>query len=312
MEHARQFQLIQQRIAERYPGDFHRMVAVREFLERACQRHLDLNLGDADLAQKLCSGDESQYWQQLSEILLAHELLEAGITLTPSHDGPDFLIEQATRNVWIEVICPRPEGIPAEWLGPPTGKAIGMPHEAMLLRWTAAIKEKAEKLLGNPKLGTKGYIEKGAVGANDAYVIAINARLLRGRYFASVTGISQFPFAAEAVFAIGPYAVRIDRETLEMVGGGHQHRPTIKKPNGAQVPAYTFLDPAFRPVSAVWATDVDETWVIGNAKATAVVHNPEAANPLPVGLLPAYDEYVAIPNGPDEYRLDRTAGLLRR
>lgn len=312
MERARRFQLIRRHIAERHPGDFHRTVAVREFLERACRRHLDLDLGDADLAQKFCSGDESRYWQQLSEVLLAHELLEVGVNLTPSHEGPDFLIEHGERQIWIEVICPRPEGIPAEWLGPPTGKAISMPHEAMLLRWTAAIKEKAEKLLGNVQLGIKGYIEKAVVGANDAYVIAINARLLRGRGFASVTGISQFPFAAEAVFAIGPYAVRIDRQTLEMVGGGHQHRSTIKKPNGAQVPAYTFLDPAFRPISAIWATDIDETWVIGNAKALAVVHNPEATNPLPVGLLPAHDEYVATPDGPDEYRLDRIAGLLRR
>jgi len=84
-----------------------------------------------------------------------------------------------------------------------------MPHEAMLLRWTAAVKEKAEKLLGNSVSGVKGYLQKGLAGTNDIYVVAVNARLLRGPNFASVTGISQFPFAAEAVFAIGPYAVNI-------------------------------------------------------------------------------------------------------
>ena len=52
------------------------------------------------------------------------------------------------------------------------------------------------------------------------------------------------PMPAGAAFAIGPYAIAIDRETLEKVGGGHQHRPLIRKPNGADVPAYTFLDPA--------------------------------------------------------------------
>lgn len=306
-----QFQLVRKCLAERYTGDFHRIVAVREFLEGACLRHITLGLGDPDLPQKVCSPDESVYWQQLSEILLAYELLEAGITLLPLRTGPDFLIEHDGQRIWIEVICPRPEGIPSDWLERPSGKAISMPHEAMLLRWTAAIKEKAEKLLGKPESGRRGYLEKGIVAASDVYVIAVNARLLRGPHFASITGISQFPFAAEAVFAIGPYAVTIDRDRLEIVDSQHQHRPTIAKPNGARVPAYTFLDPAFRPVSAIWATDVDETWIIGNVKAMAVVHNPEAANPLPERFLPAHDEYSATPVGPDQYRLDQRPGRLR-
>lgn len=304
--------LIRKRLAERYSGDFERTVAVREFLERACQRHLDFDLGDANLVQKLCSGDEPRYWQQLSEILLAHELLEAGLTLTPSRNGPDFLIEHQGQKIWIEAICPQPEGIPADWLAQQSGTSYSMPHEAILLRWTAAIKEKAEKLLGSAALGKEGYLEKGVVNPADAYVIAVNARLLRGPYFASVTGISQFPFAAEAVFAIGPYAVSINRETLEIVDGSHQHRPTIPKPSGADVPAYTFLDPAFGPVSAIWAADIDESWIIGNTKAMAVVHNPQAVTPVPVGLLPAYDEYVATADGADEFRLDRIAGSLRQ
>lgn len=305
------FQAIKESLLARYPGNFHRNVTVREFLEQICKRHLDLDLGDADLTQKLCSGDESRYWQQLSEILLGHELLEAGLLLTPSHEGPDFLIPYQNRKIWIEVICPRPEGIPSEWLMGTSGVAISMPHEAMLLRWTAAIKEKAEKLLGNSVSGTKGYIKKGIVGTNDIYVVAVNARLLRGPNFASVTGISQFPFAAEAVFAIGPYAVNISRDTLEIVSSGHQHRPMVKKPNGAQVPAYTFLDLAFRPLSAIWAVDIDESWVIGNAKSMAVIHNPEAANPLPLHLLPSHDEYVATLDGIDAYRLDQLDGRLK-
>ena len=311
MDKAQQIALVRQCLAHRYAGDFHRLVAVREFLERACARHIELGLGDTDLVHKLCSGDEHRYWQQMSEILLGHELLEAPLALTPSHEGPDFLVARNDAKLWIEVICPRPQGIPAEWLERPSGKAISMPHEAMLLRWTAAIKEKAEKLLGNAGTGAPGYVAKQVVGETDTYVIAVNARLLRGPHFASVTGISQYPFAAEAVFAIGPYAVNISRETLEIVDSGHQHRPMIRKPSGAEVPAYTFLDPRFRPISAIWATDIDESWVIGNAKALAVIHNPQAKNPLPLGVLPAYEEFVATLNG-DEYVLERRPGRLAR
>jgi hypothetical protein len=113
------------------------------------------------------------------------------------------------------------------------------------------------------------------------------------------------------VFAIGPYAVNISRETLEIVDSGHQHRPMIRKPSGAEVPAYTFLDPRFRPISAIWATNIGESWVIGNTKALAVIHNPHAKNPLPLGVLPAHEEFVATLNG-DEYVLERRSGRLAR
>jgi hypothetical protein len=74
-----------------------------------------------------------------------------------------------------------------EWLQSKLDEVITLPHEAILLRWTAAIKEKAEKLLGNADKGIAGYIDKGVVGAEDSYVVAINGRLLRGQScFASI------------------------------------------------------------------------------------------------------------------------------
>ncbi|HEY4211564.1 MAG TPA: hypothetical protein VGM84_08800 [Steroidobacteraceae bacterium] len=312
MTREEQFGLVREFLTGRYAGHHERMVAVREFLIETCRRHIELDLGDADLADKLCSGNETRFWQQLSEILLANELLNAGVRLTPSHEGPDFLVEQDGRKIWIEVICPTPAGIPAEWLAQPRIEGYRVPHEEILLRWTAAIKEKAEKLLGNPALKIEGYLAKGVVGPKDAYVIAVNARLLRGPFFPSIMGISQFPAAAEVAFAIGPYALTLNAKSLEVVHEGYKHRPTIRKPKtNAEVPASTFLDPTFRAVSAIWAADIDETWVIGNAKPLGVIHNPEALNPMPVGLLPSQDEYVARANGPDEYVLERMDGTLR-
>ena len=82
------------------------------------------------------------------------------------------------------MICPAPTGIPEQWLNP-RGEGLQFPHEAILLRWTAAIKEKAQKLLGNPATETKGYLQKGVVGEQDVYVVAVNARMLRGANFAT-------------------------------------------------------------------------------------------------------------------------------
>jgi hypothetical protein len=113
--------------------------------------------------------------------------------------------------------------VPAAWLRPVTGQAYTMPHEAILLRWTSAIKDKAEKLFGAADHPDTGYLAKGVVAEGDAFVVAINARRLRDS-FPQLEGISQFPFPVEAVFSVGPYAVQINRENLKVVGGGHSHR----------------------------------------------------------------------------------------
>jgi hypothetical protein len=191
--------MIKEHLLSRYPGEFERTVAVREFIERICCRYTDLRLADPNFERELCSGNDPRYWQRLSEALLAHECLKIGLDLRPSRGGPDLLIDREGRNIWIEVICPEPAGIPVDWLQSRLGEVTTLPHEAILLRWTAAIKEKGEKLLGNAEKGVTGYIDKGVVGAEDSYVIAVNGRLLRDNIShpspASANGLSRLkPF----------------------------------------------------------------------------------------------------------------------
>lgn len=282
---------------------------VRQAVGDACAAFLDAGLGDANAMKKLSSANDSIYWQQLSEVLLAHAIQQAGLAISHSKEGPDFLIAHGGRKVWIEVICPEPSGLPREWTQHALGTVINHPHEALLLRWTAAIKEKAEKLLGNPERNVKGYIEKGIVRPDDAYVIAVNGRLLRSApgVFPELFGISQFPFAVEATFAVGPIQVHIDRGSGKASGFDHQHRPVIPKPNGSAVPAYSFLDAAFAPVSAVWAVDIDEKLLLEKASDMVVVHNPLSRAPLSRNLLPNHFEYIAADLG-DKYELNRIPG----
>jgi hypothetical protein len=300
--------MLETAFARRYPLETEGHLTLRKRGIALCRRHLENGLGDNDAERRLCSPIDEIYWQQLSEVLVADQLAQVG--LLPSHRvaGPDFLIEYGQRRIWIEVICPTPVGIPAEWFVHADFEAYSMPHEAMLLRWTSAIKEKSEKLIGIPENPETGYLTKGLVAADDSYVIAVNGRLLRSN-FPQLEGISQFPFAVEATFSVGPYAVTINRETLESTAGGHQHRPVIPKPNGARVPADTFLDLRFAPISALWAMDADENLIVGRQQPMVVVHNPAALNPLPADLLPAFSEYVAISNG-DYYQLERRKGRL--
>ena len=298
-------------LLKKYPGDG-KPKAVRDEIGRACIDFIKSGLADSNFSKELCSGSEKRFWSRVSEALLSAILKKSGLTPEPTNGGgPDFSVIDNGRKIWIEVICPEPTGLPLEWIEPEMGKAMSFPHKQILLRWTSAIKEKAEKLIGSMDGRVKGYIEKGIVGSNDAYVIAVNGRKLRsGNTFPELHGISQFPFVVEAVFAIGPYQIKIDRNTLKQTGAGYQHRPLISKPKGAPVPSYTFLDERFKPISAIWAVDIDGSSVIGNSEPMAVVHNPNAVNPISTGFLPAHDEYVAKPIGTEEYELTRHDGNL--
>lgn len=296
---------------ERYPHQSECAVAIRERLIAVTEEYIEDGRGDANAEQRLCSPDDNIYWQQLSEVLLGHQLAIAGVPFTHPAAGPDFRIEVGGRRVWVEVITPTPANIPAEWLAPAGNGVRDFPHEEILLRWTAAIKQKAEVLLGNPR-GANGYLANEIVAPDDCYVIAVNGRLLRGfdGGYAELSGISQFPFAVEATFAVGPLQIQIDRNTLQSSAPRHQQRYLIHKPRGAPVPADTFIDPQFAPISAIWATDIDELSLLDRLPQMVTVHNPLATNPLPPDLLPANEEYVARLIDAYTYQLDRVDGRL--
>jgi hypothetical protein len=298
-------------LLKKYPGGGKRK-AVRDEIGYACIDFIKSGLADVNFCKELCSGSEKRFWSRVSEALLVANLKKIGLNPeTTNGGGPDFSVIDNGQKIWIEVICPEPTGVNSEWTNPELGKLKYFPHEQILLRWTSAIKEKAEKLLGSFDGKVKGYIDKGIVASSDAYVIAVNGRQLRsGNPFPELHGISQFPFAVEAVFAIGPYQIKINRNTLKQTGTGYQHRPLIPKAKGTSVPAYTFFDTKFAPISAIWAVDIDGTSIIGNSEPMAVVHNHNALNPIRTGLLPAHDEYVVTPIGDDEAKLQRIDGNL--
>jgi hypothetical protein len=96
---------------------------------------------------------------------------------------------------------------------------------------------------------------------------------------------------------------------MKATDSGHQHRPLISKPSGNTVPADTFFDQKFAPISAIWAVDLDELVLIDEPRPMAVVHNPLATNPLSRNVLPAQSEYVAVDRGAD-FELTRHDGRI--
>lgn len=296
----------------RFPGEG-KSALVREDLYRVCAEFVASGLADRKFEAELTSESDDKFWSCVSEALVYDRLRDK--TFAPRSNvgaGPDFLLEVTQKRIWIEVICPAPVGVPVEWLQIQINQVTSMPHEAILLRWTSAIKEKTEKLVGSPDGKVRGYLEQGVVSPNDIYVIAVNGCRFRHGPFTALLGISQLPYAAEAVFPIGPYQIQIDRETLKSIGHGHQQRFTIKKPNGASVPSHAFLDPRYQPISAIWAIDFNGCGAIGNSEPSALIHNPNAINPLPRGFLQVDDEFAATPLAGNELLFERIGPEVKR
>lgn len=287
-------QRILRSIQEHLPGEGARVNAVRGRLADALVDFVGSGLADSKFVDELRQG-ERKFWAGVSEALVAARLHSKEFPRRSIGKGPDFLVMDGASRVWIEVVCPEPMGVPGEWTRPEPNVVHTFPHEEILLRWTAAIQQKVGKLIGDEE--NPGYLGKGIVAYDDAYVIAVNACRLRSGPFSYLEGISGFPFALEAVFPVGPRELTLDVNSMRTVGQGHAYRPFVVKANGSRVEALTFLDPRSSAVSAIWALDLDGGSAIGNREPSAVIHNPLAKNPVARGFLPADEEYVATRDG---------------
>jgi hypothetical protein len=253
------------------------------------EKYCNLGLPNAHFVSELASGKSEVTLQRVWEMMLARHLDALGYRVTTSAKGPDFRIEHGGKTIWVEAICPEPKGVPQHYLeGPKPGefKVGDVPHNEVLLRWTAAIKEKCEKL--------EGYRRAGIVGAGDGYIIAVNGCQLGALPLGH--GVSRFPYALEAVYPVGPIAIPVDRATGAFGQPFVSNRPKIETAKGKPVPTTIFLDKANSGVSAVMAFSGDrsETPLL----PLDVVHNHYANIPIPKQILgPEIEEWGTEPDG---------------
>lgn len=252
------------------------------------------------LAEMMCM-EKGKTWSCISEALVYSLLKEKDF---PSRlnlgSGPDFLVTDGEKRVWIEVVCPEPSGLPEDWLNCDLGKNWSFPQQEILLRWTSAIKAKADKL--------ESYLSSNVVSLEDVFVIAVNGCRLRNGPFSSIMGISQHPVAAEVVFGFGPYQIHIDRKSLETKGADYSYRPSVRNQNDAVISTNTFWDERFDQISAIWALDINGHSVFGGSEPKYVVHNPKAINPLRQRFLKSDGEYVATEFA-GQYTIQKIQGL---
>jgi hypothetical protein len=153
-------------------------------------KYASLGLPNAHFVSEICSGKIDKVAQRAWEMMLAAHFDALGFVMTNADEGPDIRIEHGGRVIWIEAVCPTAAGLPEQWMQPlSAGEFIvgDVPHNEILLRWTASIDEKRKKLAE--------YRGKGLVRPEDAYVIAVNGGQL-GRLPLN-EGISQMPYLSK-------------------------------------------------------------------------------------------------------------------
>lgn len=302
---------VEEFLTERYANNHE----LKDSVIHLYRQYATWGLKDTKFNQDFTDGRDEHFYSYLWEMLLARYFRGIGLDLTSADEGPDFRINWNGRAIWVEAICPSPVGLPADWLETiPAGevRVRELPHEQMLLRWTAALKEKKEQLTGRierdrytgEEAMKPGYLAKGTVGPKEPYVIAINACRLGRSELDLHHGISQLPFAVETAFPVGPVELVINRKTMQEVDKRHAYRPKIINPNSAEVPTDNFLNSDYASVSAVLGSPAGLNAACGRKSPVAIVHNPLAINALPTGILGADEEYIAEDKG-DHYELHK-------
>jgi type I restriction enzyme S subunit len=270
-EFARMDQKVTEFFATRFAGSPHFLAEVIELWKH----YLALKLPNRHFVEELTSGSGERFSQRLWEMLLARHLDAQGHQLSAPVHGPDFRFKHLGRVIWVEAVSPEPRGLPLDWMEPPVpngGKVGTVPHKEIVLRWTAAFKEKWNKL--------NRYRRKGIVCEDDAYVIAIHGGQLG--VMPLDHGISSLPLAVETVFPVGPLRVPIDPKTGRPGKWETSPRFSVKNANGSPVPTTPFVDPTYESVSAILAYSKDRS---SNPSLPAyVVHNPYARVTFPLAF----------------------------
>ena len=291
-------------IRRNFPPSRYHTEAWYEKITKICTRFVESGRADREFESELISGDCQKFWARVSEALIADILRDKEwVPRDKIGLGPDFLIKDGETNVWVEVICPEPTRISAFWLNDVFNKLYDLPAKEILLRWTSATQTKAERLFDRTEATQqKGYRETGVVDPNDVYVIAVNGCRLRNGDYPALDLDDEFPFAAQAVFAIGERQVRLNKDTKKVIDSGLGFCPSVKNHNNADVSTDMFMNPRYKPISAIWAVDLRGYAMNNNPEPKYVVYNPNAANPLTPGFLPSDRDYVSEPAAGDEGR----------
>lgn len=214
-----------------------------------------------------------QFHERTWEMYVGCSLLSRGIDFRPNDTGPDFLIENAGKKVWIEcVVCNEGDG--NDKVPPLVYGSVGtVPENEMCIRIANALQKKY-----------KEYNEKylnGIVSLDDSYIIAVNSGALPFPDGA-------IPLILRCLFAVGHMTISLPRDGSESKHYWSQIR-SLKKKNGSDVPMDFFLNEEHKGISGALYCGKN---VLNHADPIGSdilgINNPIANRAFPNGLKTAF------------------------
>ena len=255
---------------------------------------------DKEFLKELREKFDARYW----EMHLTASLILNGYEVTCPKPGPDVGIVYRGQRVWFEAVSPTP-GDPSkpDYVAAPTlGEVYEVPNEKMVLRYLNSISEKYERQYAS-------WLEKGCVSKSDAFVVALNPRLIP---FESAD--MHPPRILQAAYTLGPQYLTVDHTTAQVVGSGYHFRGSIKKTSneqdaggspkpGAEVSTGVFQDRQHNGLSGLLCSRVDAVNHRGELDGDyQLAPNPHADVPLPATFR-LRGIYYAVEQGGDGYNV---------
>jgi hypothetical protein len=253
---------------------------------------------DADFVTAMPTAFHARFWEMYLTCALLDEASKRGYVLTCPKPGPDILLTHGNRRIWFEAIIAtngkagKPDALtePANLEGMKVAAGT-VPSDRIILRYTAAIAEKQRKYAE--------YHKKGIVREGDSCVIAVN-----GRDMAYAWADGEIPRILKAIYPMGPWGIALDPKTLEVVDQKHQYRPQIMRTAGAPVSTTLFVEQENSGISAILSSNA-YAWMTRRPLGVdfLLAYNPNAASPIPRGLVRAAREWWGIRKEDGAYEL---------
>lgn len=228
-------------------------------------------LEDPHFEQELDQDRDARLW----EMMLAKILKSEGYQPTSANQGPDFVVEQDGKKIFIEAICPgpgdkdNPNSVPPLEVGASTMQDV--PVEKIVLRYRSALDDK--------KLKYVRYLNRGIVSESDICIIAVSSMKIR-----QCLG-SWPPVIMRATHGLGNQYVVFARGE-GVVEEGIKSCTSLPKVNGPEIDTTFFLSGENNLISAVLYSDCSFfSYDFDLFKDSIFIHNPKACVPLPPGFL---------------------------
>ena len=254
-------------------GDNPRYSAVKRELELMWENYQPY--ADPNFRQEFANHVHQRFW----EIYLACHLLDHKRKLMPrakqSSKGPDILIEEGMRRIWIEAVAPTP----GNFKNPDKvtdirfdGTVNSVPNKELLLRVTGQLFEKAKKY--------RQYLEDGAVKQGDLCLIAISGGDMSGFQLLEGDGYIENAF----------YPTRFKVSGQEEWTWRPPHR--IQRTSGELIQTSVFTSPEFEHITGAIFSPDSIARLLKKESNFQYFPNPNCSQSLPQKWIPWSKEIV--------------------